>query len=500
MSVQKTEHKLTTEEALAYSKIESWVKARVSEKPSPFTLQDAIAASGIEAAILEPVLSNLIARYSCRLQVTENGELIFDFDAPLKRLNQKPLEDYAKEILSFLWKGFQLFFKAWIALTLVVYFSLFVVILIAIILGLAFSGDNKKNKNSLDVSALGKVFDVFFSIFRFSTVISNTTRATDQFGYDYKKFKPKPSVLNENKKGFVASVYDFVFGPPRVEKDILSDEKEVLAFLRENAGVISQTEVMALSGRDQKSAAHFFARCAGKFGGIIKVSENGSIYAVYDEVLIGKDAAETKSIEYYWDEYEPKFEFSSNTVGRDMLIGAMNFFNLAMSLFMLNLIWELPSPSIQIIINAFKANDLNDPFIWFFSFAPFIFSFLFFIIPFIRAFWIIKMNQKLHEINIRKRFWKSAFVTKGSPKSLKEFEGLVNANSKEEKITGSIFNLYFEKLKTELGFEMTADSDGTYRVSFPQLHLELNDVQALREKRNLAPKLGKVILDTGKSN
>ena len=56
-----------------------------------------------------------------------------------------------------------------------------------------------------------------------------------------------PSPVDKTAKSFVASVYDYVFGPGRVELHPLSNQQEAAAYIRTQKGLITVPEIIALT-------------------------------------------------------------------------------------------------------------------------------------------------------------------------------------------------------------------------------------------------------------
>ena len=117
-----------------------------------FTLTEASAATGISIDDARGALDELIRKYIARIQVTENGDLIYDFGKPLRRWGEKTFAEKWQSFLEWCWKVFKIVFKAWIAVTLVVYFVIFVVILLALLIASSSDKNSKKGENQTNLS------------------------------------------------------------------------------------------------------------------------------------------------------------------------------------------------------------------------------------------------------------------------------------------------------------------------------------------------------------
>ncbi len=436
-----------------------------------FTLSEAAAITGFPTDTIRDALDTLMQKYVCRLQVTENGDLIYDFGKKIRRRGQKSFAEIMSEIGDRLWKIFTIIFKIWIAVTLVVYFILFVIILIAMLFS--------KKSDSSDDKIFGSLFDAFCSIFRWTTHTGNIFYEKDRSGYRYKKYKPKSSVLNEKKKGFIASVYDFVFGPARVNIDPLNNEKEVAAYLTEQKGIVVVSELQGLAGWTFSQAQTFFTDCLVRFQGEVKVSDNGVMYGEFDRILRGIGKAELGKIIWYWDEYEPEYELTGNTAGRNFAIIFMNAFNLIFSLYMLD---------------SFKQTGPEQIFL---GWIPLIFSALFFLVPLMRLPKVLISRRKRQVSNIRKRIFKVIFQHNREEISVDKVTEAVNSNAAEEALPKETIESVMRELSLDLAGEtVISEQSGEILYAFPKIRDELETVKTIRKQKRIEAELGDIIADS----
>lgn len=472
-------------------KIENHLKVSTKQ----LTLNDAASITGYHIDDSKQVMDKLIDRYHTRLQVTENGELIYDFGNYLHRRGERTWGEWWRMVGKTLVKILVWIFKAWIALTLVVYFILFVIILIAIIIA-ALSGNGD---NDSDSSGIGDIIgSIFRGIFIWNDISYHreTYRRTDRRGYSYKKYKPRPSSIppkkqksEEGKKGFTASVYDFVFGPARVKDEHLANQQEVAAFLRENQGIITTSEVVGLAGWKAEEAENFMADCLARFKGNVEISENQILYGDFVELTQSKSQEGDAKIEWYWDEYEAPYEVTGNTFWRNFGVVFMNLFNLAFASFFLYITFE------ESQLYPEKAQDTL--LVIFLAYVPFIFSFLFFLIPSIRSMGIARKNKQRRINNIRKRLMKVIFRNYDKNIKIEELEAWVNETGKEEKLSQAEIKEVMQSVVADLWGEMefdTTHASVTYR--FRRLEDEIKEAQRLREGRNGQNLLGDVVFES----
>lgn len=479
---------------------------KIRKQLKPFTAAEAAAVTGLSIDEAKDAVDALMKRYACRLQLTENGDLIYDFGQRLRRRDAKSFAEFRREILDWLWKVFKVIYKAWITVTLVVYFAVFLIITILILIAATSQKGDSRGRGGRSAAAgainIGRLFELFFSIFRWNTRGGGTDYRTDRQGYPYRHYKPRPGVIDPGKKNFIASVYDFVFGPDPVKADPLSNHKEVAAYLRTQKGVVVTAELQALAGWDAPRADVFFTDCLARFQGEAQVSENGAVYGQFDQLLRGTGYLQGGQIEYYWDEYEPEYELNGNKPGHNLFIGFMNLFNLGFSfLFASGLITALVDNAGMdggsgdlVSLLAFSAASSGAVSLLL-GWIPLIFSLLFFLIPLLRWFRIRRQNRRRVSNNIRKRLYKALFESRGRPQTAAEIAARVNQNGAVARLGEKQVAQHLETLVLDLKGETAVSDDGQITYAFPLLTLELSEIDRLRRERRIDASLGDVTMD-----
>src|ERR1700761_9337436 len=72
------------------------------------TRADAVALTGLPNEQAEPALKSLVGTYRSHLAVTDDGELVYEFDPTLERRDKVPLSERLRAAGQVAWKGFQL--------------------------------------------------------------------------------------------------------------------------------------------------------------------------------------------------------------------------------------------------------------------------------------------------------------------------------------------------------------------------------------------------------
>ncbi len=468
------------------TQIQDAIKAlekKIAGVKGSFTLNDAASITGLAVDEAKEALDTMMSKYVCRLMVTDNGDLIYSFGSSLQRRGEKTFAEKMEAVGEVAWKVFTVIFKAWIAVTLVVYFVIFLVMLIALLIA-ASQGGGRDRKSPVKLDG---IFNIFFSIFQWRTATRMIDYQMDRDGYRYRHYEPKKSYINEKKKSFIASVYDFVFGPERVQIDPLANAKEVAAYLRQGKGVVTAAELVALAGWKMDEAESFLSDCIVRFKGDAVISDNGVVYGQFEQITRGTGEIEGGKIELYWDEYEPEYEITGNKAGRNALIIFMNLFNLTFA---------------SVILGSFYGAQPvyvgpNDKLVLIFlGWLPVIFSFLFFAVPLGRLWKVLKWRRRRVEMNKRKRVMRAIFKRKNKSAGLEDIVKEVNAGGGEKPMSASEVEDCLNKMMRDFQGETTLDANGKVLYSFTRIAEEFAEAEKVRNTRTGDGKLGDVIYDS----
>ncbi|MCH2044182.1 MAG: hypothetical protein MK212_08555 [Saprospiraceae bacterium] len=475
--------------------LEKYVKSTSRQ----FTVNDASRVTGLPVLETEYAIKDLMKKYDCTLKVTDQGDMIYDFGRQLLRRYRKTFGERLASVGSALWKAFTIFYKFMISIILVVYFVFFLVAIVALVVVMLSGGKDNKDSGKAAWNLVALVFRIFVSIFEWQTIMgyNRTYRRYDAYGYDYKHYEEKPSIVREirkkqgkkvskEKKGFVASIYDFVFGPPRVAIDPLANRQEVASFLRENKGLISTSEVQALAGWKREQAENFMTECLAYFDGKAKISPNGTLYGDFSELIRAKDNTGAAPIIYYWDEYEAEYEVTGNQKGRNALIIGMNVLNLVASSMVLSV------PDLYIELYSIIGNIG----MIFLAWVPLVYSILFFLIPLVRSFLLRPYKKRQHIANIRKRLMKVIFQDHTAQIPLKVLTNVANQRkTTEEHLSNKVVHQVMMDCIFDLGGESFQDEQGEIYYKFDQLDTELDEIESLRQEKNSRGGIGDIIFE-----
>jgi len=210
-----------------------------------FAPEDVAAATGYSLSDISDSLKRLLELYRAKVVVdTNTGKLVFDFIYPLEKVGKKSFKEVLFTVLQFLWKTFQIIYKAAIGIILIVYTAIFIIILLAIIVASS-SSDRDRRDSGINLNIFGGIFRAIFEGLYLMSWTSAIQDVADPSGLRYKKYAPE-----KNKgKNFVQSVFHFVFGPDNPPVDKFADEKEALAYVRKRSrGKLTAADIVLLTG------------------------------------------------------------------------------------------------------------------------------------------------------------------------------------------------------------------------------------------------------------
>lgn len=430
------------------------VKDFVRRTTSAVSEGDVAAGTGLDVGSTKAALHVLMLSHRCTLQVHDDGTLVYDFGGGLVSLSRKSLREKIGTVGRWLWKGFSFVYKASLAVLLVAYALAFV----ALIIAAAVAASAASKDEGPAEGAFSLVGAIFRGIFEFMTYTPMIYGDMDQFGYPHGHYEPKAPVLFTKKahdKGFVASVYDFVLGPQRVEPGPMAQRQEVAAFVRKNRGVLTVRDVQALSGLSRGEAEAFFARFVAEQDGVAEITENGALYATFEELLRSKTVEHDAPIELYWDEYEAPVELTGNTGTRNALIALIAAFNLTGAFTVMNM-----------------GTALGEWGMWLGAVPAVIFT-LFFALPVLRAPVVWWKNRLQHANNIRKRVFRAVFGTRDEQLTSADIVERANEHAfTEEKLRVADIDELLGETMHEIGGELDVNARGETITDFTRLRIE----------------------------
>jgi len=307
------------------------------------TVADAAARGGLALRDAEAALLHLSSEYRGHLKATEAGELVFSFPRGLhKPVDQRPAVRALRAIGRVVRGVGRFVVRAWVSVVMVGYAAVLAAILIALALK-DDDGDGIGEAVFVVLRIVGEaLFWTFhpFSPFRFDREPGwlHSTRRRPR-----RRINRGPAwvrgELEASRKPFAGEVpfYEkvnrFVFGPTLPEPDPRLRERQIVAEIRRLDGRIGPGDVMRVVGGTREEAEALLCRLVVDYDGSVEISEDGAV--VYQFAALLKTADE--SVEHgrapapIWTKREIAPPLTGNASGTNVLLGAINGFNLAAS-------------------------------------------------------------------------------------------------------------------------------------------------------------------------
>lgn len=362
-----------------------------------FAPEDIAAETGYSLNDIDDAIKRLLEIYRAKVVMNPaNGKLIFQFNYPLEKIGKKTFKENLTAVLQWFWRIFQLVYKALTGIILIFYTVIFVLIILFLIFASSSGDRDNKRGGGINLNIFGGIFRAIFEAMYWISFSNRVIERTDNSGLQYKTYE-KPQNKGSN---FVKSVFQFVFGPEKPAVPENADEKEAIAYTRKvSNGKLTASDIVLLTGVTYSQAEERLAHYAAKFGGELEISDEGKVYANFENLLHTKTAnLEGGNIIYYYDEIEPPQELTGNTTGRNFAIIIMNLFNLIMSYMIIIGTKEPVLYKEQYVeVPAIVTYGLG----WF----PFLFSISFFLLPIIRYPFVLAAQKKRNYMIMRKKLF-----------------------------------------------------------------------------------------------
>jgi hypothetical protein len=353
------------------------------------TEADLVVSSGVPPHQVGPALTRMLAQYKSHLAVTDDGDLVYEFDPAMTRRDAVPWARW-KRVGRALWAAFTVLYKVLIAVVLVGYVVLFLVLLLAALGALASGGRGRRERRDSWSSTGGRSWLSLGDILWWST------------GWGRVRRRPAPGARAPGVP-FYRRVFAFVFGPERPAADELADERRLLAFVRARGGVVAPTELAARTGWSLDAAEEESTRLLARYGGDVEVTDDGHILYTFKDLMLtaSEDAgADGEAARPVWETWEPRAPVTGNSTGWDVFIGALNAFVLA---------------GATVLVPGFVAPALGlplaEPLVAYgLVLAPAVYASLFFAIPLARRAWVVgPENRRRAGRNLRRAVLRLAF-------------------------------------------------------------------------------------------
>ncbi len=443
------------------------------------TLGDVVSATGMPDHEAEAALKSLLETHRGHLEVSDSGDLLYQFD---RKLIERHREPFGVRFRRAAWSAFKTGFKVWTAVMLVVYFVIFVALIIAMMFA------NKDDRGGGFGGRRGGGFGLGdFLLLHWLMGGRGWSRGSLYYGDRHARRLPK-----EAQPPFYKKVFAFIFGPEEPRPTQVQKDRSVLRLIRARKGVITSAELVEHTGLSVADADEEMGRLTGAYGGDPRVSERGEVvYAFPGLMKSAHGRVRAKEPNPAWMRLEYPKKLTGNAVGSNVGIGALNGFNLVAS-FVLGLGPAVGTATVEAV-------PVGPLWFWGLGVVPATFSSMFFGIPLVRSLTLKGQNAGRMRRNVRRVL--IGLVYERSISAVRwitvgEAIGYVQKRLKDWKVSPKVVLRELEKLAAEFDAAVEADDAG-FRYRFPAVRESFVEAELMRRRLKLQDqKLGRIVYAT----
>jgi hypothetical protein len=444
------------------------------------TVGDVVSDSGLPGDDVRTGLKALLESHRGHLNVSDSGELLYQFDEQLIQRGSEPFLARAKRAAAdILTKGF----KAWIVIMLVVYFVVFVALIIAALFANQQRGGNRGGGlgRGRRHGFPGGNFFLWYYIW--------TPRW--RLGRPYYGQRWERTLDKEDKVPFYKKVFAFVFGPDRPKLTRKQIDRSTIRLIRARSGVITTAELVEHTGLHVPEAEEEMGRLLGAYDGEAAVSPKGELVYAFPQLMISAHGPVTaREPNPAWLRLEHPLELTGNTAGANAVVVGMNGFTL---------IAALTSPWF-----IFPRLGISGPAAFLgLVIVPVVFSVLFYSLPLLRMFGVKLENRRREERNVRRTLLGLVYSrTLGSAGAIGTAEAYehVTARLKEQEVSTQDVENALHTLASELDADVETGESGALQFRFPAIQEQFEASETVRNKLRLEKRtLGEIVFSTGDS-
>jgi hypothetical protein len=306
--------------------LESRIAGALRARRGRATLADVVVDTGLPNLEAERMLRRMIGDYPCHLEVTEDGDILYEFAPAVRRHDELGRgRRLLRRVGERLWAGFRVFMKALIAIVLVVYFVLFVVLIIAAMVAASRASDNRgRRMPRMGGGGDGGMFWFWFWVFGRS---NDPYRRHRRHNPSYSRWA-RGKTPGKDERPFYLKVYSFVLGPEPGDVEPLDDDRALLAYVREKNGAVTPAEVASRTGWSLKDAEQRLTRMVARYEGNLAISDEGTLVFTFADLRKTAGAKQAVKAPAFWERWEQKLALTGNSSGTNVGVGALNTFNL----------------------------------------------------------------------------------------------------------------------------------------------------------------------------
>lgn len=478
----------TSEGALATLEQTRNVRTALRRLDGRATVGDIATETGLSQPDAEASLRRLLEQHQGHLAVGEKGDLLYQFDPKFLDRDHAPAWVRAREIA---YDVFKAVYKVSVAVVLVVYFVLFIALAIAAILAANKDGDGGDLFEGGGGRG-GRGGGLPFGDLLFWYWIWNPNWGWGRPYYGDRYGLPrdrKDRKMKAQRPPFYKKVFAFVFGPDRPENTPERRDRKLLRLARSRGGVLTGTDVVQATGMRLDEAEEELGRLMAAHDGEAEPTAAGVVHT-FPQLMVSADAERSeRRPPPAWRRLEPDLPLTGNTLGSNVLISAINGFNLVAAA---SAPWTLmPALGLQGLLPIIGL-----------SVFPALFSASFFGIPLLRRFSVVRENRRRRERNVRRVLLslitretlggtEAGWVSEAD--AIAAVSEALGAKAKSEKRTRKAL----DGLVAEYDGEVEIGDDGVTRFRFEAYREAIAAAESIRQKGQLGRGVGSIVYDSG---
>ena len=439
------------------------------------TLGDVVSSTGMPEDEAETALKGLLETHRGHLEVSDSGDLLYQFDP---KLIERAREPFGVRFRRAAWSAFKTGFKVWTAVMLVVYFVVFVALIIAAMTA------NRDGRGFGRRGGFG-LGDLF--ILHWLMGGRGWSRGGLYYGHSHARRLPKDA-----RPPFYKKVFAFIFGPEEPQPTQVQKDRSALQLIRARNGVLTSAELVEHTGLALPDANEEMGRLTGAYGGDPRVSERGEVvYAFPGLMKSAHGKVRAREPKPAWLRLEYPKKLTGNNAAANWGIGAMNGFNLAAAT-VIGL-----GPALQTTTAAAVAVDP----LWFWGLGvvPLAFSSMFFGIPLVRSLGLRRENAGRMRRNVRRLLIGLVYGRSvGAVRWVTVGDAIrhVTQRLKDWNVSPRVVLRELETLAAEFNADVEAVDDG-FRYRFPAVRETFVEAELTRRALKLRDqKLGRIVYAT----
>lgn len=469
----------------------------IKTNPGPFTQADMVAGSGLPPHEVDRLLRSIVTDYESTLDVTEEGELIYQFTPGMVARPDVVKADAGRRRRAALKETAKNFFRIWTVVMVVFYTVVYVTLAIA-----AFVAAQSQNNNNSSRSSRrgGSVFDSLFQYMVFRhwfdsmsyrshrrharRVEKRIRKGEDPYRMD-RRGTWEHNKKDPTKPGIVERTWYYLFGPEGIERNPLEEEKELLTYVRAKRGIISNADIVALLGVTYDEADRIGTRLCATYAGELDITDDGVAIYRFPELMLTTDEVVSKldkhitgadpRLDYTWALREKDYSLRKAGGG---VIPWLNYFNLILAC--VTYLKLMPMLGLS-------------GFLWTFVLVifPGAFSLVFLALGLVRALRELKGRKAYEAENIRLAMYRLLFTRKRAislPGHEKEIAAAALGSWKPEQLKE-----HAPLIAEQLRGEAVVKPDGRLEIRVPRIWEEMKAVDKLRRGATPSTPVGRTV-------